>query len=53
MQEQEKDQEILNYSAKPLGTTELFPLSMKFSPNGRHFAVISEKDFVISTLMLK
>ncbi len=49
MQEQEKDQEILNYSAKPLGTTELFPLSMKFSPNGRHFAVISEKDFVIST----
>lgn len=46
---EEKDGESINYSPKPLGTTELFPLMMKFSPNGRHFSVLSEKEFVIST----
>lgn len=32
-----------------MGTTELFPIEMKFSPNGRQFAVMSDKDFVISS----
>lgn len=44
-----KDGENITYSNKHIGNTELFPLSLKFCPNGRHFAVLSDKDFVIST----
>lgn len=44
-----KDGEIVETQAKSLGTTELFPLAIKFSPNGKYFAVLSEKEFVIST----
>jgi coatomer subunit beta' len=44
-----KDGEIVDIQPKSLGTTELFPLAIKFSPNGHHFSVISDKDFVVST----
>ena len=44
-----KDAEIINYHPKPLGSTELFPLSIKLSPNGKYFAIVSEKEFVVST----
>lgn len=44
-----KDGEHVQYLPKSLGSTELFPLSLKFSPNGRHFAILSDKEFVIST----
>lgn len=49
MTSETKDSEVIDYSSKPLGNTELFPLALKFSPNGRHFSVISDKDYVIST----
>jgi coatomer subunit beta' len=44
-----KDGESINYTAKNLGSTELFPVNLKFSSNGRYFSVLSDKDFVIST----
>lgn len=44
-----KDGDNISYSPKQLGSTELFPLALRFSPNGRYFAVLSDKDFVIST----
>ena len=44
-----KDGDQITYQAKNIGSTELFPMSLKFSPNGRYFSVQSEKDFVIST----
>lgn len=49
IQNELKDGEVIDTQAKSLGTTELFPLSVKFSPNGKYFAVLSEKEFVIST----
>jgi coatomer subunit beta' len=49
MQFDNKDGDIISYVPKNLGSTELFPLSLSFSPNGRYFAVLSDKDFVIST----
>ncbi len=44
-----KDGEVVDVQPKSLGTTELFPLAIKFSPNGRHFSILSDKDFVVST----
>ena len=49
IQTEAKDGEVIDIQPKSLGSTELFPLSIKFSPNGRHFSVLSDKDFVIST----
>ena len=44
-----KDGQIINLPPKNLGTADLYPLSLKFSQNGRNFAILSEKEFVIST----
>lgn len=49
IQNEAKDGEIIDIQPKSLGSTELFPLNLKFSPNGRHFSVLSDKDFVVST----
>jgi len=49
IQNELKDGELIDMQAKSLGTTELFPISVKFSPNGKYFAVLSDKEFVIST----
>lgn len=49
MEGEVKDSEYITYSAKHIGNTEIFPLSLKFSPNGCLFAVLSDKDFVIPT----
>lgn len=47
--EEIKDGEIINLPSKNLGTADLFPLALKFSQNGRNFAILSEKEYVIST----
>ena len=49
IQNETKDGEVIDIQPKSLGSTELFPLNLKFSPNGRHFSVLSDKDFVVST----
>lgn len=47
--EEIKDGEIINITSKNLGTADLFPLGLKFSLNGRNFAILSDKEYVIST----
>jgi coatomer subunit beta' len=42
-----KDGEKLKPNVKELGHSETFPQSIKFSPNGRYFAMCGDSDFVI------
>jgi coatomer subunit beta' len=49
IQNEVKDGEVIDIPAKSLGSTEHFPLAIRYSPNGRYFAVLSDKEFVIST----
>ena len=44
-----KDGEIINIPPKQLGSSELFPNKIQYSPNGRYFSILSDKEFIIST----
>ncbi len=44
-----KDGEIINIPPKQLGSSEVFPNKIQYSPNGRYFSILSDKEFIIST----
>ena len=44
-----KDGEIINIPPKQLGSSEIYPTYIGYSPNGRYFSILSEKEFIIST----
>ena len=44
-----KDGEIITIPPKQLGSSEVFPNKINYSPNGRYFSILSDNDFIIST----
>ena len=49
IQGESKDGEIINIPPKQLGSSEVYPSNISYSPNGRYFAILSDKEFIIST----
>ena len=49
IQGETKDGEIINILPKQLGSSDLYPSSISYSPNGRYFSILSDKEFIIST----
>ena len=44
-----KDGEIITIPPKQLGSSEVFPNKLNYSPNGRYFSILSDQEFIIST----
>lgn len=44
-----KEGDLITIPAKQLGTSEVFPNKIMYSPNGRYFAILSDRDYIIST----
>ena len=44
-----KDGETINIPPKQLGSSEVYPTQIHYSPNGRYFSILSDKEFIIST----
>ena len=44
-----KDGEIITVPPKQLGSSEVFPNKISYSPNGRYFSILSDQEFIIST----
>lgn len=49
IQHQTKDGEIIIIPPKQLGSSDIFPNRINYSPNGRYFAILSDREFIIST----
>ena len=44
-----KDGELITIPPKQLGSSEVFPNKIMYSPNGRYFSILSDQDFIVST----
>ena len=44
-----KDGEIITIPPKQLGSSEVFPNKINYSPNGRYFSILSDQEFIVST----
>ena len=44
-----KDGEIITIPPKHLGSSEVFPNKLNYSPNGRYFSILSDQEFTVST----
>jgi len=44
-----KDGEVITIPPKQLGSSEVFPNKVHYSPNGRYFSILSDQEFIIST----
>ena len=44
-----KDGEIITIPPKQLGSSEVFPNKISYSPNGRYFSILSDQEFIVST----
>jgi coatomer subunit beta' len=44
-----KDGEIITIPPKQLGSSEVFPNKLNYSPNGRYFSILSDQEFIVST----
>ena len=44
-----KDGEIITIPPKQLGSSEVFPNKINYSPSGRYFSILSDQEFIIST----
>jgi coatomer subunit beta' len=44
-----KDGEIITIPPKQLGSSEVFPNKIMYSPNGRYFSILSDQEFIVST----
>ena len=49
IQGESKDGKKINILPKQLGTSDVYPSIISYSPNGRYFSIISDKEFIIST----
>lgn len=47
LNEETKDGDKLKPTVKDLGHSETFPQSVRFSPNGRYFAICGDSDFIV------
>ena len=43
-----KDGEIISIPPKNLGSSEVYPIKISYSPNGRFFSLLNDSDFIIS-----
>ena len=44
-----KDGEIITVPPKQLGSSEVFPNKLNYSPSGRYFSILSDQEFIVST----
>lgn len=49
IQTETKDGEVIIIPPKQLGSSEVYPSAISYSPNGRYFSIVSDKEFIIST----
>ena len=48
IQHEVKDGEIISIPPKQLGSSEIYPVGISYSPNGRYFSLVSDKEFIVS-----